>query len=363
MNCNQILTNFFNNGCIIFFSVKNSFSRRVQEEMIIREHRKRNRKIKKLIGALLTLTTAVIAFTTSFVFTTSDKSFFKHDNISYNGQAHASPGITGKEPEFTEEAEVPKSTEEKDRKIPAQDITKGTPEQIKAKLPEQIKDPEKQSPEEEVMPTENKQQHLADLQGQELTVVEKTEDKKIEDERIEYQKIFQDDLFIGDSITESLAFYEFIDDTNVLSHLGLTLAKAQKDLAKVEKQKPRNIYILFGANDLDGVLTDERFIENYKGLIEKIKEKSPSSAIYVQSILPVAEKIQKEKEFLNEARLTQLNAKLEEMAKEESMNYLDIRRALKGCDEKIYEKDGIHFKCRFNPLWLDYIRENLDSTN
>lgn len=77
----------------------------------------------------------------------------------------------------------------------------------------------------------------------------------------DYQVIFQNDLFFGDSITEGLSFYEYIDEHDVIAKPGLTLTKAEKELDKIAGLQPHNVYMMFGANDIDGVLTDERFIE------------------------------------------------------------------------------------------------------
>lgn len=177
----------------------------------------------------------------------------------------------------------------------------------------------------------------------------------------DYRASFTKDLFIGDSITESLSFYEFVNDANVDAKLGMTILKANDHLAVVGSMKPANIYIMFGANDIDGVLTDAVFVQRYAGLIDSIQAKSPGSHVYVQSILPVSKKIAAEKPFLNQAHFDQLNALLKQLAAEKGATYINVASVLQNSDESLYEPDGIHFKKAFYPLWLDFLISNAAS--
>ena len=174
----------------------------------------------------------------------------------------------------------------------------------------------------------------------------------------EYKKIFNRDLFLGDSITDSLSFYKLINDYNVIAKLGYTTVKAQVEVDNIVKKNPENIYILFGLNDIGYDVSSQEFADNYAKLIRQIKERLPDTNIYVQSILPVTADVEKRRSRLNNSNIKEFNRALVDMAKKEKINYLNIAFI---CREKtdVYEPDGIHPQYSFYELWLDYLIKNI----
>lgn len=174
----------------------------------------------------------------------------------------------------------------------------------------------------------------------------------------DYKSIFNGDVFVGDSISDGLAYYDLIDSSNVIAKLGFTLLKAENEVDKIASLKPKNIYILFGANDMDAKLSSEMFTQRYEKFIKNIKAKSPNSKIYIQSILPVSDKAVKSKPYLNSARINEFNNALKKMAKKEDINYVNVASVLKDANVDLHEGDGIHFKYQFYILWLNYLADN-----
>ena len=161
-----------------------------------------------------------------------------------------------------------------------------------------------------------------------------------------------------DSITDSLSFYEFIDESNVVAKFGLTSKGAKDEVESIVKINPKNIFIMFGMND---ILTDEdsnQFADDYAELIYDIKEKLPDTKIYVQSILSVAPKVKDKKPLLTNENIDKFNEALKGMAKNEKVEYLNIRTILEE-NKDLLEPDGIHVKYKFYKLWLDYLIENI----
>lgn len=183
--------------------------------------------------------------------------------------------------------------------------------------------------------------------------------RKVEDlsKSNDYKEVFKEDLFFGDSITDSLSFYEFIDESNVVAKFGLTAKGAKDEVQNIVKINPKSIFIMFGMND---ILTDEdsnQFADDYAELIHIIKEKLPNTKIYVQSILSVDPKVKDKKPLLTNENIDNFNQALKGMAKNEKVEYLNIRTILEE-NEDLLEPDGIHVKYKFYELWLDYLIEN-----
>ncbi|MFD3158108.1 GDSL-type esterase/lipase family protein [Haloimpatiens sp. FM7330] len=172
------------------------------------------------------------------------------------------------------------------------------------------------------------------------------------------KEFFKNSVFIGDSITEGITFYDILDEKHVVAVKGSTINQAYKKISKVSALKPKNIFILLGTNDLTSGMNSTEFISNYEKLVESLREKLPNSNIYIQSILPVQEKAEKRNPNLANSRINEFNKAIMNMVRNKNLNYLNIASVLKNNDN-LYEYDGIHLKYQFDKLWLDYIKDNI----
>lgn len=182
----------------------------------------------------------------------------------------------------------------------------------------------------------------------------KDKPKKIYD----YKEIFTNDLFLGDSITDSLSFYEIINESNVIAEFGFTARKSVSELDSIEKQNPENIFIMLGMNDMLNNENSDKFAEDYSNLINSIRERVPDTNIYIQSILPVDPKVREKKPVLTNENIDKFNKVLIKFAKEENINYVNLSSIIEE-DKDLLEPDGIHTKYDFYILWLNYLIENI----
>lgn len=173
------------------------------------------------------------------------------------------------------------------------------------------------------------------------------------------KNVLNESMFLGDSITESISFYDFLDESRVVGIKGLAIYDAKNHLDSIVKSKPRYLFILLGSNDLEGGMDSKDFKKNYKNLIEIIKSKSPTTNIYVQSILPVKKSVENKQPNLSTTRVNSFNETLIELAEEEKINYLDVSAILDSSNKDLYEPDGIHFKYNFYELWTNFIKNNV----
>jgi lysophospholipase L1-like esterase len=174
-----------------------------------------------------------------------------------------------------------------------------------------------------------------------------------------FKEVFKNDAFIGDSITEGLSFFEFLDEKNVYAKLGVSLSTAQAEIEEAEKLQPENVFLLFGLNDVvDPGTSEKAFAKSYKSVIDSIKKQLPKSNIYVQSVLPVLQKATDKKPALNNERINKFNAELINLCKNEKVTYLDISGLARG-NQKLYQGDGIHFMQQFYTSWLYHIEKKV----
>ncbi len=111
-------------------------------------------------------------------------------------------------------------------------------------------------------------------------------------------------------------------------------------LEEVEEAFGDEIYLMAGINDIIMGFSDERILGNYILLIDELKKRF--RGLTVISILPV-DNMDRNK------RIEALNVRIEEIATEAQVRYLDIYSEFLGGDGRLdpsYTSDGIHLSTR-----------------
>ena len=169
---------------------------------------------------------------------------------------------------------------------------------------------------------------------------------------------FEGSVFMGDSITEGLDFYDIVNKSSVLAKKGQGLVQAKESVSILSNINPQRIFILYGMNDLKSFENSDVFKYNYIKLVKDIKQTVPSAEIYLQSLPPVQAKIQQKNNGFSQDRLNKFTQVIIEVARKENVHYIDINSILKDRQD-LYEQDGIHFKVDFYGLWLENLRYQL----
>lgn len=172
-----------------------------------------------------------------------------------------------------------------------------------------------------------------------------------------YKEFFRQDVFMGDSITEAISYLDLLDQSSVCAKIGININEAKSQIGSINNNNPRNIYLLYGVNDMDDRTDSNWFVGQYRELVRALKERFPNAQIYVQSVLPVEAKVEKQRPHTNNKHITRCNAGLAQMAAEEQVGFIDIAALVN--DNKLYETDGIHFKAPFYQLWFAYLVDYL----
>lgn len=173
---------------------------------------------------------------------------------------------------------------------------------------------------------------------------------------------FDDSVFMGDSLTEPLDYYNVLNKSSVLAKKGQDVVKAKEAASKLADIKPKRVFLLYGVNDLDLFKDSKEFKDKYTDLVEKIKEEVPDAKIYIQSLTPIQDKAQEKNENYSQDRIDDFGEKVKEVANEQNVKYINIKDVLENRDD-LYEPDGIHFKKSFYNVWLDYLKDKLENNN
>ena len=98
-----------------------------------------------------------------------------------------------------------------------------------------------------------------------------------------------DIVMLGDSHTEKAGDWHALLRTTGIRNRGIisdVAAGVYERLDPILKGKPKAIFFLIGANDVSHNLTPKQVFDDICRVVEKIKKDSPTTKIYLESLLP-----------------------------------------------------------------------------
>lgn len=195
------------------------------------------------------------------------------------------------------------------------------------------------------------QQSTTVAQGQAMNSSKLTETR--------YQTIYKNSVFMGDSITEGLSFYDVLKQENVLAGAGKTAEFALEDIDELTKRSPKQVYIQLGSDDIlwpvDNPIAYS--IQNYAKLIARIKEKLPQTQITLLTVTPVSAKAVKQEPRYN--NISDYNQALKELAEQENIGFVDLSPLFTSGSDALYDSDGIHFTPEYYTKLLDLLKDQV----
>ncbi|HOW21738.1 MAG TPA: GDSL-type esterase/lipase family protein [Tenuifilaceae bacterium] len=173
----------------------------------------------------------------------------------------------------------------------------------------------------------------------------------------------KDIIFLGNSITDQCEWHELFNNMNVKNRGigGDDTDGILERLGDITKSKPNKIFIMIGTNDLAYSKTINHIVENYRKIIQSIRDSSPETKIYIQSILPTNDEIHT---LRKNSDIMLVNQQLEQISKEYSLTYIDLFSLFKTDNNKLnpeYSLDGLHLNGKGYMVWknaiLKYVEE------
>ncbi|GJM34287.1 MAG: sialate O-acetylesterase [Saprospiraceae bacterium] len=173
-------------------------------------------------------------------------------------------------------------------------------------------------------------------------------------------------IFLGDSITDGCEWSEVFGNKKIKNR-GISGDVTQGVLDRLEEvteSHPRKVFLMIGINDLARGVTTGKVIKNIHDIIQHIREASPKTEIFIQSLLPVNDSFGKFDKHVNktEAVLT-VNVALQKMAGKQ-VTYIDLHQAFANEDGKLdsaYTNDGLHLNGAGYSLWVAEIQRFVGS--
>jgi lysophospholipase L1-like esterase len=161
--------------------------------------------------------------------------------------------------------------------------------------------------------------------------------------------VYSDDIvFLGNSITDGGEFAELFDMPNIKNR-GIrsdVITGVEKRLTQVTSGRPAKIFLLIGINDVSHGLTVDQLAARYERLVRKIREQTPDTKLYIQSVMPINNDFNRYKNLKGREKvIPSLNNRLQTIAAQNGAEYVDLTKALESAPDKLnpkYTNDGLH---------------------
>ncbi len=128
--------------------------------------------------------------------------------------------------------------------------------------------------------------------------------------------------------------------------------------ATIEQRQPGKMYITLGTNALMA-MDPQAFADSYAQLIDKVREYTPDTLIYVTTITPTTASTANTKTQLSFDRIYQANQLIADMCNEKGCALINLYDVLKNSSgylrEEISAYDGIHLTPTGYKEWLEYL--------
>ena len=168
-------------------------------------------------------------------------------------------------------------------------------------------------------------------------------------------------VFLGNSLTHGGDWNKLFGIDNAVNRgiVGNTAADIDGRLAEVTSGKPAKIFLMCGVNDVSHDLTADSVARAVAGLVDRIRRESPSTKVYLQSLLPINNSFGRYKRVIGkEQTIRDINALLEPMARERGVEWIMLYPYF--CDEeqnlrKDLTTDGLHLVDSGYAIWKEHL--------
>ena len=172
----------------------------------------------------------------------------------------------------------------------------------------------------------------------------------------------KDIVFLGDSQTNGCEWHELLGMKNVKNR-GISSDVIQGFIDRVDpivEGQPAKVFILGGVNDISHDLTPDSLCTSMEKLIVKIKQGSPRTKIYLQSLLPIDNSFGRYRKMVGKEQvIVETNRLYKEMAERHGVTWIDLYSKMvdpaTGSMRKGLPNDGLHLLGAGYLVWRDAV--------
>jgi len=170
-------------------------------------------------------------------------------------------------------------------------------------------------------------------------------------------------IFLGNSITEIGPWAKLTGDSTVVNRgIGGDITYGVlKRLDDVIARQPSKLFLLIGINDIGKDIPDTVIADNIRKIVATILQGSPTTKIYVQSLLPLNPDVKNFPQHYNkEDHVLKVNAMLPAILAPLQCTFINIFPLLLDDKQRLdaqYTLDGLHVNQKGYAIWVDYLKK------
>ena len=160
-------------------------------------------------------------------------------------------------------------------------------------------------------------------------------------------------VFIGDSLTDGCALDVFYPDlSTAVYNRGIGGDSTAGVLKRLEFSlfdiKPSRIVLMIGINDINGMVSNSKILENYGKILSEIRTALPEAEVYCVSIMPVNKDLESYTNINAEktnSRVLEINPEIEALVVSCGYHFINLHADFCDADgflKKELSPDGIH---------------------
>ena len=155
-------------------------------------------------------------------------------------------------------------------------------------------------------------------------------------------------IFLGNSITQIGDWKKLLNDSTVFNRgiAGDITFGVLKRLEDVIRRQPSKLFLLIGINDIGKDIPDAVIADNIRKIIGRVQAESPSTKIYVQSILPVNPDVPNfPQHYDKQEHVLNTNKLIKKVAEDMHCTYVNIHDLFTDNHGRLdakYTADGLH---------------------
>lgn len=160
-------------------------------------------------------------------------------------------------------------------------------------------------------------------------------------------------VFIGDSLTDGCALDVFYPDlSTAVYNRGIGGDSTEGVLKRLEFSlfdiKPSRIVLMIGINDINGMVSNSKILENYGKILSEIRTALPEAEVYCVSIMPVNKDLESYTNINAEKtnfRVLEINPEIEALVVSYGYRFINLHADFCDADgflKKELSPDGIH---------------------
>lgn len=172
-----------------------------------------------------------------------------------------------------------------------------------------------------------------------------------DEEQVAVRTLFANTIFFGDSMTQAIGEYGFLDMTNIVYQRSATIDVLITKIPEVAATLPKQVVIFTGLNDCNHYTDIADYRRDYVTMLQQLKSSIPGVNVIVSSLLSPSDALGQVRADL--VRAPQFDQELRSICQENDVTYVDSTWIVR---QKNYLDDGIHMNRTFYRVWFRYLK-------